>query len=118
MTLETAVREQRGPERAAFAKGETFERRGVAHRLGLDPEPLEDSDEITRRRDHPISQTKDQLRRPRPAAQMVFSLAAVVVEQDPLAVELRDQHRRRRRDYERKVRGRENVRDIEPGQSQ
>src|SRR5262245_27760054 len=118
MALKIAVREQRGPQRAALAKGETFERRGVAHGLGLDPELREDSDEIARRRDHPIRQTKDQLRRARPAAQMVLRLAAVVVEQDRLAVELRDQHRRRRRDYERKIRGRENMRDVEAGEPQ
>src|SRR5262245_24427270 len=116
MTFKITVREQRGPQRAALAKVEPFERHSVAHGLGLDPEPPKDSDEITRRHDHPVGQAKDQLRRARPAAQMVLSLAAVVVEQYRLAVELRDQHRRSWRDHEREVRGRENVRDVEAWQ--
>jgi hypothetical protein len=118
MTLKTAVREQRGPQRAALAKGETFERRGVADGLGFYPEPGEDSDEIARWHDHPVGQSKDQRCRARPAAQMIFRLAAVIVEQDRFAVELRDQYRRRGRDHERKIRGRENVRNVEAGHPQ
>src|SRR5205807_1545514 len=76
----------------------------------------EHSREVARGNDDAIRELNDRKRSSRPALQMIFSFAAVIIEQHRFAVQLRNQKRRSRRKQERKIRRRENMHNVEARQ--
>src|SRR5215510_34452 len=104
--------EKEGAERTAPTEPIFVQRGDVEDRLRAQPEAREDVYQIIRRRDDDVRQPDHRRGHPVPMAQMVFRLAAVIMQDHPLAVELRDQYRRRRREKKRKVRRGVDLNDI------
>jgi hypothetical protein len=109
--VEIARRHQARAQRIALAEREGARIDDVRDDRRIDAEAAEHVDEKARRDDVEVD-LRDGFSRDRRALQVVGGLAAAVVQDDRAAEGPRDQHRRQRRQQERRVRGREDVNDV------